>query len=483
MALAAGCRGKPAADAAAPLRVGLPTLPLGLDPHHHDEFATVSALSNVFEALTRLDSALRVEPGLAIGWGSPDERTWHFELRRGVSFHDGRPLTAEDVVFSLRRARTHPVSEFKSYLAGVGSVSALDDQRVQIVTERPLAMLLNQLSFVMIVPSGSPERIDEPVGTGPYRVAIATASELRLEAFDGHWGDPPAEPVVRLVLASDRETGVGKLLAGELDLLTDVAPGDIEPLRSAGLSVLSWPLPSVEVLRPSLAAGPFSDPRVRRAVHLALDREDLVERMALGYGRPASQLVTRDVFGYDPELAPAKRDLPEARRLLSAAGYRQGLDVSLEVRAGRDAGVIAEQLAEAGIRATLAPRPWRELIATGPGRPSTLTHFALLADSGDAGLLFDSTLHGPDAARGFGDTNRVGYVNPQLDLLIEAASEEPDLAGRLALLQRCMRLAMDDLPFIPLIEQHRAYAHRKGLRWQLRHDGRVLAGELRLPRP
>jgi peptide/nickel transport system substrate-binding protein len=361
-------------------------------------------------------------------------------------------------------------------------VRALGDRSVEIVTERPLAMLLNQLSFVMIVPSGSPERIEQPVGTGPYRVAHASASELRLTAFDGYWGGPAAEREVALLLVLDREAGVAELLAGALDLLTDVSPGDVARLRSAELPVVSWPLPAVEVLRPSHGPGPLSDLRVRRAVHLALDRDDLVERMARGHGRPASQLVTRDVFGYDPELRPAKRNVEEARRLLAAAGHPHGLDVTLEVHEARDAGIIAEQLAEAGIRATLETRQWQAMLQVGPGSPTALTQFALLSDSGDAGLLFDSTLHARDPARGFGDTNRRGYANPELDRLIEAASEEPDVLQRLPLLQRCMRLAMDDLPFIPLFERHTLYAFRKGLRWRLRHDGRVLAHELRRQR-
>lgn len=101
---------------AQPLRIGLYAPPAGLDPHRHNEFVTFTVVSNLFEGLTSLDPSLQVRPALAESWSSPEDDRWRFQLRPGVSFHDGRALTSSDVVFSLERARTHPRSEFGSYL-------------------------------------------------------------------------------------------------------------------------------------------------------------------------------------------------------------------------------------------------------------------------------------------------------------------------------------------------------------------------------
>lgn len=474
------CRTPTPASTRRPLRIGLPRAPLGLDPHLSNEFVSFEVACNVFEGLTALDGSMAVRPALAESWTSPDDATWHFRLRPGVRFHDGRPVQAADVAFSLERARRHPRSEFGNYLASVSSVKVLDTQTLEVVAEPTENLLLNKLAFVLVVPRDSPERIEQPVGTGPYRVArIEADGSLSLEAFEGYWGPRAAEPRVRLEVVPDHAKGLERFLAGDLDLLTELDPAAIPRVQARpGLRVVTAPSPSVDVLLMKLRESPFADPRVRRAASLALDRAAVVAEALQGQGRPAGQLVNPRVFGYDPGLAVPRRDLAQARRLLAEAGYPRGFDVDLEFSPGQRVETLARQLSEAGIRARPVPRPWPELLHRFDAGQVLLCHSRFISDCGDASDLLESTFHSPEPQRRFGATNEQGYSNPELDALIESVQRVRLRLDRLELLQRCMRLLARDLPMVPVLVRNDVWALRSELAWTPRADGRAMPYEM-----
>ncbi len=479
---AAGCAGPPPPrEPGRPLRIGLYTAPLGSDPHRESDFMTYNVLSNAFEGLTRLDPHLRLEPALAETWESPNDLTWRVHLRRGVRFHDGRPLTSADVVFSLERARRHPRSALGLYLGSISEVRAADAATVDILTSTPKAVLLNKLSFVAIVPAGSPERIVEPVGTGPYRLTPARDGEVvALKAFDGYWGAQPPEAHVELRVVPDPAEAARRLAAGELDVVPDLASAVVDRVRaSAGCRVVQGPGLTTDVLRMRVDHGPFADLRVRTAVHLALDRAELVRRSLGGRGAPASQLVGRDVLGFDGGLAPPRRDLERARRLLAEAGYPGGFEVELEFREGRRSEALRDQLAQAGVRARLRPRPWPEMVARLRAGLVDFYFGGLVADTGDASDVLDSAVHTPDPGRGYGDTNYWGFSSPRLDRALEEARDARTIPARRDALQRAVRLAMEELPLVPVQIPDDVYGAREGVEWEVRADGRVLASDVR----
>jgi peptide/nickel transport system substrate-binding protein len=383
-------------------------------------------------------------------------------------------------VFSLERARRHPQSQYASYLADVDEVRAVGDLVVEIATARPNPLLLQKLAFVLVVPRGSPDEIEEPVGSGPYSLSVEDAGRtMRLRAFSRHWGPPPAEPNVDFVSVR-REAAAGRLLSGELDLLMGLAHEDTRRVSgAAGFKVVAELAPSVEVLSLRVDVPPFHDPRLRRAVHLALDREALVRDLLHGFGRPASQLVNRNVFGFDPEIAVAPRNLAEARRLVAESGHAGGLDLELEHRLDRPVGPIAGQLAEAGIRVRPVPRHWHALLDRFEKGQVKLGLVGLVSDSGESSDVLLSTLHTRALDRGVGDSNDRGYSNPTLDAAIQSACRTPRLALRQRLLQRCMRIAMEDLSLVPVVERYLIYGVREDLIWEARADGRILARDLR----
>jgi peptide/nickel transport system substrate-binding protein len=204
-----------------------------------------------------------------------------------------------------------------------------------------------------------------------------------------------------------------------------------------------------------------------------------VSRTLGGFGSPANQLVSRPVLGFDPTLPPLARNLERARTLVAEAGFAEGIDVDLEYRAGLRVTQIAEQLAEAGIRVSPRPQPWGRMVSRLRARKVPLYFGACTCNSGaDASEVFDSMLHSQQPSRGFGDSNDNGYSSPHLDQVIEEAGRSFSLAKRRQLLQRCARLAFEELPIIPVYFADDLFGVRPGIEWEPRLDGRVLAFEV-----
>jgi peptide/nickel transport system substrate-binding protein len=461
-----------------PLRVGLYAGPLSRDPHLVREYLTFGVLAGVYEGLVDLDRALAPRPRLAESWQSPDKQTWVFRIRRGVRFHDGRPLTARDVVFSLDRARRGAGSEYAGYLAAIDTIRSLDSHAVEVRTREPAGLLLHKLASVLIVPDGSPAVIHDAIGTGPYRLAGA-GHGLVLTAHPGYWGPPPPEPEIVLVVTPDAAESRRLLVTGALDILWRVAPSELRLVEEApGCRIVAQPSFAVEVLQMRVSASPFSDLRVRQAVNLALDREALVGTIGHGRGSPASQLVGRGVLGFDPKRPPARPDLEAARALLAEAGVGGGFDVELEFREGRDAAPIQAQLGAVGIRVTLRPRPWGQLVARLQAGETAFYYGAYAAETGDAGDVLRGVLGGEP----YGGGRWLGYSSEELDRLLTAADRAQSVAARRALLQGAMAVALRDLPLVPLIIPEDLYGIRSNIDWTPRPDGRFDARELRRTR-
>jgi peptide/nickel transport system substrate-binding protein len=460
-----------------PLRIALYGAPSTLDPHLASDFLSFSVASNVYEALTRLDTDLKVQPALAEAWENPDASHWRFRLRPGVRFQDGRACAAEDVVASLERARQHPRSAWRGYLASMRGVAALDPGTVEISTDGPDALLLSRLSFVMILPRDAPAEITAPVGTGPYRMSWgAVHDRLLLHAFRGYWGAAASEAEAEVTLG----VTLADSLAGGSDQKADVIqvldPVDTREIQGApGYRLVSTPGVTTDYLRLRVSAPPFSDPRVRQALDLALDRDALVRRQLHGHGRPANQLVGSEVFGHDPSLPAAVRDLPRARQLLAEAGFGGGVDVDMEFREGRVVDEIVRELGEAGIRARPLPRRWDELMQRLRDDKVSLYYGGIMADSGDASevLAMLRRAAGPVVS----EPPDV-HSAPRLDALLDAADREPNNVDRQGLLQRCLRIVMDEKTVVPLALPDDVYAVAQGVRFLPRPDGRVLAIEV-----
>ncbi|MGE5233504.1 MAG: ABC transporter substrate-binding protein [Acidobacteriota bacterium] len=478
----AGC-GAPGPGPSRPLRIALEAGPVGMDPHRFVDYHTLNVLAQVYEGLTSLDGRLRVRPALARSWETPGEDTWIFHLRPGVAFHDGHLLSAADVVFSLHRAQQLPGSDLAGYLLAVRDCRALDSDTVEIVTAQPTATLLAKLAFVAIVPAASPPQISMPVGTGPYRVvSVRPGDRVELLAWSRYWGGAASTKSVWLEAVEDDGDRVRRLVDGEADLVSGMSPADVARVNAArgcrGVSVEGLTVSHLEMRVDAL---PFSDPRVRQAVNLSIDRGALVENVYHGQARAASQMLTANAVGYAPDLQPAVRDLAQARRLLAQAGYPAGLDVELEFRVGADLPMaeIKRQLGEAGIRVRLRRQRWEDLYPRLTAGKVPFYAGAVIAESGDASDLLDAMAHTRGATGGYGEANSSGYSNPELDRRIELADRTLDPLARREILQGCLRTWTAGLADVPLLVPFDIYGVRADLDWRPRLDGLILADDVR----
>ncbi len=440
--------------------------PLTLDPNAHREVVTRSVLSNCFEGLVGFDPEMRIMPLLAERWENPDDLTWVFHLRPGVRFHNGRPLDAAAVVRSFRLATGPAIPRAGGRLENIDTVYAADSAAVVVRTVRPNAVLLNRLTKLYIA-SGRPARtvagdsgaVAMLAGTGPYTIDSWRGDSMALTRWPGYWGAAPAAAALRL-LFRDGHCGTAELLrSGAADIAAGINTSDagrIERLR--GVRLLRRPGLAVRYLRADPAAAPYSNPAVRRAISLALDRQQLVDSTAAGYGRPASQMVTAAVFGFDPALPPLDCDPDSARALLAAAGYRSGPALLLDVIGTRRelGALIQRQLRRAGFACSLAVHG-REEFFRGTGRRSHFFLSAVASNSGDAsGALALGSAGGDEAATS-------GIMDP---------------GRRLEALQAAMAAFTARLEFIPLFSEDDLSAVSDRVAWQPRQDLLVLGKEV-----
>lgn len=465
-----------------------------LDPNRTFEVVNDIVAMNIYDPLLRFDRHMTLQPALAVRWENPNERTWRIHLRTDAKFHDGAPLTGDDVVFTIRRVLSHPDSELYPFFAGV--VRRVDSPArdvVEIETEQPTP-LLSRLSFVYILPKARLERLGEdaffraPVGTGPYRfVDWRKGDRVEVAAFDAYWGGRPAipsaafrdveAPAARWDLALRRHPTV---------VLEGPREGWDEHRSDRRLVLLARPSLSVSYLginvTPS-ADNPLADVRVRRAIRLAIDLKELLRKGVANHGFPATQYVPPDVVGYNPALPPPPHDVAEARRLLAAAGHPGGVDLTLDTQIPVQTPMVVElvsELAEASIR--VVPKFWgKEKFLDRIDQGTSRLYLAgWVCTSGESAELFESSLHTRTASAGLGRDNGNGYSNPRLDRLIEQLVATIDPGARVDLEKRAMAEAIDDLPYVPLYVQEDRYVLTPDVVWEPRADGEIWLPEVRL---
>ena len=453
-----------------------------VDPHLSYTTATMNIYLHIFDGLLHRDAGLAIRPALATAWRLVDDNSWEFDLRPGVTFHDGSPFTAEDVKFSIERVLD---PAFKSQLApninAVTRVEVVDPHKVRLITKSPYPILPARLTVFPIVPAkylrekGDTLFKRRPVGTGPYRfVEWVKHDRLILEASPGYWGGRPR--VDRLIFRPIPEAAgrVAALQAGNVDLITNVPPDLVAPLRgSPNAEVASVPSERVIFIgiNPKLG-GPTANKKVRQALNYGVDKQALIRFVLGGFGVQIPGLITQDHFGFDPTLAPYPHDPERARALLAEAGYPNGFDTTLYAPTGRylkdrEVGeAIAGQLTKIGVRAKVETPEWGTYVQTALAHkigPLYLLGWSSQTYDAD-GVLFSTLYTGNPWAM---------YSNRDVDAVLLAARSSIDPEVRKGHYRKALALIRDEAPMIFLHRQVDIYGVSKRIQWKPRSDERI----------
>lgn len=469
-----------------------------MDPHSLNESMQLTFTGNVYEPLVARDKALGLVPGLATSWKQTSPTVWRFELRKGVSFHDGTPFSADDVVFTFKRAAGEG-SDMRSYTSSIKDVRRVGDA-VEIETTAPFPILPDVITLVYVMSKRWCEdnKAERPVdrrkgientasfkanGTGPFRLKERQPGARTVLARNfNYWGkvESNVDEVIFTPIGNDA-TRVAALLSGEVDVMEPVPLQDVERLRSsASLKVMQGPeLRTIflgmdqkrdELLYSSVKGrNPFKDKRVRQAFYQAIDIETIRSRVMRGAATPTALMVAPAVKGFVPELNRRLPYDPEAsKKLLAEAGYPGGFEVSLNcpndryVNDGEICQAVTANLARVGIKVNLQAETKNTYF---PKILSRNTSFYLLGWSPGT---YDS--HNPLTAlmatpndKGQGQFNLGAYSNPKLDELTMKIQAETDPARRNAMIREAFEVHAADVGHIPLHQQALAWAMKKNV--------------------
>jgi len=478
---------------------------VSFDPHALNEGGTSMLLQHVYETLTTVDPELNQIPSLATEWTlSEDGLVWDIKIREGVTFHDGTPLTAEDVVFSLKRGASQ-MSDYRVFFNQVEEIEATGTHSIRLTTSEPNPLQLKSIAGVFIMSKAwaekhGVERVQDRVsgqetyavrhanGTGPFKLETREPGvQTVFVRNDDWWNEEPRQQtnIERLIHRpiTNNATRIAALLSGELDFVLDPPFQDLRRLeRTDGLKLVDTVQTRTiflvmdqgrDELRHSDIKGknPFADRRVREALYRAINIEAIRRVIMRGRAKPAGMLISPAVDGWSKELDTRLEYDPErARALLAEAGYGEGLELRLDCPNDR-------YLNDEAICNALVPMFKRigveiDLLA----RPKSIFFQSLDADESDFHML-GWGLSTPDSQFVFdylyregAHFNRTGYTDPEAQELFNKVRTEIDPDKRAEHIRQAWEKVTTDIVYLPLHHQMIVWAMSERLNMPIRAD-------------
>jgi peptide/nickel transport system substrate-binding protein len=465
-----------------------------LDPAAYSDRATETVIRNIFDGLVTRTPDSQVVLELASDYRWVDDKTVEFDLKRGVKFHNGGDLTADDVVFSFDRILHQDVgAQRRGFVQEVESVEKVDDGTVRFNLKSPWPVFLQMLVHNQIVPKdyltqvGDAEFAKRPVGSGPFKFVEGNLDgQIVLERFDDYYGGadalpPVAPPYVERVIfhmIPDVATRVAALLIGEAHIIQNVPPHMVPQLiGNPEVTIKTTVGTRPKFMDLNVTAPPFDDVRVRQALNYAVDADRILTEVAGGYGVVLSGPLSPANLYVDPNLAPYGYDPEKAKVLLEEAGYAPE-EISFVIDAYGSyvdiAEAAAEFLRELGMDVNV--RTWEYNVV----RPLLLNceRQAFLRDWGDS--AFDPVGYVEAKWQTFGAGTPAGrgnfscYSNARVDELIEAGASEPDPEKRREIYKEMQRLIYESAPAVFLyVPQEIEAASARVHNWEPSPDSRI----------
>jgi len=429
-----------------------------LDPHLTSAYASFQILENVYDTLVQPGDDLTMEPALAESWDiSDDQLTWTFHLREGVKFHNGRDLTADDVVYSFERIMDPETGAANAYrFESVESVDAVDERTVEIRLTRPTPNLLVNIGGfkgMAIVPREIVEdgTIDtHPIGTGPFRFVSSSPDQgILLERNPDYWQEGlPRLEQIRFVQIPDPTVKLTNLRTGEVHWVDSVPPQELEALAGDdSIALERVPGGDYHYFALNHAREPFDDVRVRRAIAMAIDREEIAEAAQFGAATANQTAIPEGNFWHHDYAPFTPGDIDGAQALLDEAGVSD-LTISFMVSSEfpetvTQAQVIASQLEPLGITVEIDDvdfSTWLDRQGQGDFDAFMLSWIGNI----DPDDFYYAQHHSE------GGFNFQGYSNPEVDDLLDQARVETDQEARKALYDQAVEIIVDEASYIYL---------------------------------
>lgn len=506
------CLAAPAAFAEK-LTLGIGGSVNSIDPHFYSTTPNNLVAFHVYDRLVHRSADGKLIPGLATEWRSIAPTIWEFKLREGVTWHDGKPFTAEDVAFTLKRAIDVPnnLGGFAGIIRPITKAEAISPTLIRLTTASPVPNLPSDMTRLAIVSrhAGTDATTADynsgkaAIGTGPFKlVTYAPGERIEFARNDAWWGQKPAWTTLMIRLIPNVAARTAALLSGDLDLIDTPSASDLPRLeKTPAISVASvagmrvnYVVPMVKPADDAPAVtdkkgvrldpSPLANAKVREALSLAINRTGIADRILMGTATPTGQWLPAGILGHDSKTPVPAYDVEKAKALLKQAGYADGFKLTLSTSNDRVpysvevAQALAQMWSRIGIETAIDAIPFSVYSSRG-----AKSQFAAYLGSWSnnsmegTGLLRD-LLGTRNKDTGWGLYNWSQYSNPTLDAVSAAAISEIDEAKREALVLKAVKLVSDDVAIIPLYHFKNIWATRSTLRYDPRVDELTLATDV-----
>ena len=452
-----------------------------MDPTRTSISASLGLVGPLWDWLTEIDAGGKLTPGLALSWkAGEDGKSWTFKLRTGVKFHDGSEMTAEDVQFTLMEGFRRPkakASRVRQFRKGIKDVQVVDRHTVTVVTARPWPTFPYDMSFQpgiegIVLPKAYIEKVgwdgfaQKPVGTGPWKfVKHEVGNFIEFEAVKDHWRASPNFDRLRTVLVKEPATRVAMLKTGQVDVAR-ISLDEVQEVSKGGFKIAEDPQPtSVRIHLYATyydKAGPVKDARVRQALNLAVNKQEIVDTLLHGKGKPAAVFPISPIsIGFPADLKPYPYDPAKARKLLAEAGYPNGFSIKLFAlpTAGftqylQLAEIVAGYWEAIGVKTSIVPTDigaFRPLYIANPQKPEIVGQAGTFATTG--------RLNGSDGLRiWWSAKGRIIKMANTVDDIASKAAGEATIDGIASEVRKAYKILHNEYRGVPI-------ADVKGILW------------------
>lgn len=438
------------------------TEPSELVPDLSTDLTGKQIFVNIYDNLMIIDNDGNYVPQLATDYTiSDDQLTITFNLREGVTFHNGEAFTAEDVEYTLERyAANKRMSKYYLYMT---DVEVIDDYTVALHYSQPNSSALECLfsprgSLILDKTTAEDPNVDlleTPIGTGPFKfVSRSTGDKVVLERYDGYWGEAPAYKDLIYKIVNDSNAAIIALETGEVDLVysvDEIHRANVE--ANEDLTLYSELIAGTYYLALNTSDEVLSDVRVRQAISHAINKEELLTACEQGYGEVSTNILAWNAKGTPSDFEDVTYDIDTAKSLLAEAGYPDGLTLTLHTTQERPlyyniAQVLQGQLAKAGITVELNVTDYAtmvESVNTNHDYQMNVNMYSLLAQ--DNATFMPQLCHSEQIET---QTNYAEYSNPTVDELLEKARDASSDEEMAEAYEQFAEIIRDEAPYIPL---------------------------------